>query len=160
MKKFLCLLLITVFALSGCGKDSAVIGGADEPTNILVMPKDDWGIAMHAEDVTPTGVKVVCEQSGGSYKGELQTGTPWTLEYEENGEWKSVPTISGDELVWTMIAQKINENQTTEWYMDFSMHYEPLTAGKYRIGKVITDFKGDGDYASRTYYANFTIEAE
>ncbi len=160
MKKIFVFALLVTFLLSGCGKEVGVIGGADGPTDIVIVPEDDWGISMYAENVTPTGVKVVCEQSGGFYKGELQTGTPWTLEYEEDGEWKPCPTKDGTELIWTMIAQKIKINSTTEWVMDFSMHYEPLTAGKYRIGKVITDFKGDGDYANRTYYANFTIEAE
>jgi len=121
---------------------------------------DDWGILMYAEDVTPSGVKVVCKQFGGEYEGELQTGTPWTLEYESDGVWIDCDTKDGNPLFWTLIAQKINKNDTTEWYMDFSMHYDPLPPGRYRIGKVITDFVESGNHTDKTYYAEFTIEAE
>ncbi len=121
---------------------------------------DDWGIMMYAEDVTPTGVKVVCRQFGGNYKGELQTGTSWVLESETDGKWGEYPTKDGNPLAWTMIAQKINENEITEWFMDFSMHYDPLPPGRYRIGKEITNFIETGDYENKTYYAEFTIEAE
>lgn len=125
---------------------------------VFIQSHDDWGIMFYTEDVTAKGVTLVCEQFGGEYKGELQTGTPWILQKEESGIWSSYPTKDGKDLVWTGLGLLINKNDKTIWKIDFETHYGKLTPGRYRVGKEITDFRGVGDYENKTYYAVFEIE--
>ena len=49
-----------------------------------------WGIRLRVADVTPTGLTLICEQSGGNPTGELQTDPMFWLERHVDGEWKNV----------------------------------------------------------------------
>lgn len=118
---------------------------------------DDWGILMRAEAATPNGVTICCEQFGGSPTGDLQTGAPYTLETLKGDEWKAVKSKRPD-AAWNALAYGINKNEVTRWEIDFEFLYDDLSAGMYRIGKEIMDFRAAGDYDKKMYYAEFTIE--
>lgn len=114
------------------------------------------GVTLTAEDVTPTGLTLVCTQSGGKPTGELQTGNPFWLETWADGYWERTPIYA--EITWTMEAWTIPKGGSTQWTVNWENIYFPLPAGRYRIGKEIMDFRATGDYDEYNYYAEFTVE--
>ena len=118
---------------------------------------DEWGIMMWADDITPNGITLFIEQFGGDFKGELSTGPQYTLEIFENDKWSEVKTKDGTPLVWNQVAQKIFENERTKFIIDFSFGYNPLKKGRYRVGKEIMDFIETGNFNTKTYFAEFSV---
>lgn len=101
----------------------------------------------------------MCTQSGGEATGELQTGSWYILEkWTQEAGWKEVQHIKEDnDLQWTMEAYSIPMEDTVKWEMNWAYIYEKLSAGKYRVGKEIMDFRKTGDYDTAIYYAEFEI---
>ena len=157
-KRFTLLLaLVCAFMLTGCWTAHM----ANLPPEIDPAPDsatDPWGISLSAEDVTLSGMTLVCTQSGGSPTGELQTGTPFWLEVSTDAGWESLPYADPEnEIAWTMQALLIPKNERIEWSIGWAWIYGKLQPGTYRIGKTVTDFRGPGDYDNAIYYAEFTI---
>lgn len=148
MKKLLILLiLLTVLAVAGC---------VEEETNEI--EDDTWGIQLTATKITPTGMTLVCKQSGGEPTGELLTGSYYLLEESINGQWLPVEMLPSEyELVWTDEAWIIPMNDTVEWEVAWEWLYGELPDGNYRIGKKIMDFRSAGNYDEKIYYANFEV---
>lgn len=115
------------------------------------------GVTLTAENVTATGLTLVCTQSGGAPTGDLQTGSPFWLETWADGYWEGTPRDSV-ELVWTAEAWTIPENKSVQWPVSWESIYYPLPVGRYRIGKEIMDFRGPGDYDTYRYYAEFEVK--
>lgn len=116
---------------------------------------DALGIRLSVSNATATGLTLICAQAGGRPTGTLQTGRPYWLEKEANGEWKAIKPLQ--DLIWTSEAFLINMNEKTEWSLNWSHIYGTLPAGTYRIGKKMMDFRGTGDYDEQAYYAEFKI---
>lgn len=151
MKKIVVFLMAAVLLLvAGCGQNTKPSVSGEEP--------DEWGITLGAEDVTPTGMTLVYTQSGGKFKGELQTGNPFYLERFVEEEWLPVSVSSEEEVAWTMIALGIQPNATTKWKVNWEFLYGYLEPGTYRMAKEIMDFRGPGKYTEKTYYVEFGIE--
>ena len=134
--------------------------GTDESQTLEV---NQWGLTLHAEDVTTKGLTIVCTQSGGSPAGELNTGSYYVLEQEVQGVWCVVEyaeNMRGKEVGWDAKAWIIPMNDTVEWKVDWEWLYGSLEPGHYRIGKEIMDFRGTGDYDKVMYYAEFEIVRE
>ena len=120
--------------------------------------QDKWGVKLTVKDITSSGLTIVCRQQDGAPTGELQTGSPFTLERLDNGPWVEVETIiPKDSICWTMEAWRIMPDEIVEWSVDWSYLYGELPAGSYRISKSIMDFRGSGDYDQQLYYAGFDI---
>lgn len=150
MKKALVLILaLTVLLLTA---------GCVPHAGPSVEQRDEWGIVLSAQDVTPTGMTLVCVQSGGNAAGDLQTGSPFAIERLADGEWVPVNTVPGIlDWAWTMEAWAIQRDSTARWEVDWDFLYGKLAPGTYRISKVIMDFRGPGDYTEKTCYAEFAI---
>jgi len=118
--------------------------------------KADWGIILTAKDITPTGMTLVCSQSGGEITGELQCGSDVHLYSSENGEWTRVP-YRVDNVAWTAEAYSLPLNSSIEFQLNWERLYGALPAGAYRVAKSFMDFRGTGDYDTQTYYAEFEI---
>lgn len=118
--------------------------------------EETWGLTLSVRDVTPTGLTLICTQSGGAPTGELQTGSPFWLEKYVGGVWEAVPLVPVC-VDWTMEAYLIPINGSLEREANRESLYSELPTGTYRIGKKIMDFRGAGDYDEREYYAQFTI---
>jgi len=155
MKKYW--LWLMVFILCVCTACAAP-GAGDEP--IIDYPVYDWGVTLTAKDVTERGLTIVCTQSGGEAKGELQTGSWYEVQKLENGNWKKVEYTAIDEeyVGWTSEAWCVPKGETVEWTVDWSWLYESLPAGEYRIGKEIMDFQETGTYDETVIYAEFSIQ--
>lgn len=151
MKKAYVLLMTTIvfILIAGCAQSvpPAASSGLDE-----------WGITLTAQDVTPTGLTLVCTQSGGDPLDELYTGRAFSLERFKNGEWKPQHTlVASDSLVWTLEALGIPYEGSVEWEVGWEFLYGKLPPGIYRIKKAIRGYRGMGAFESRPYYAQFTI---
>ncbi len=145
--------------LSGPESESEVM--QENTAGIRTLEVNEWGLTLHAKDVTPEGMTIVCTQSGGSPSGELNTGSYYALEQEVQGVW-CVVEYSEDarskEIGWTAEAWIIPMNDTVEWEVDWEWLYGSLAPGHYRIGKEIMDFRESGDFDKGIYYAEFEIE--
>ena len=116
-----------------------------------------WGITFAAENVTPTGMTLVCTQSGGDAPGELFTGSYYVIErLMPDNCWVPVEPLI-DELVWTTEGWGITRNGETRWNVNWSSQYGSLPGGIYRLGKQVTAFRGTGNYDSTNVYAEFGI---
>lgn len=180
MKKLLILLiLLTVLAVAGCVEEEinsdieTVDKGPTEIENNQTEEKDNgiplnevedeviddtWGIQLTATNVTPTGMTLVCKQSGGEPTGELSTGSYLVLEESINEQWLPVEmTPSEYERAWTDEGWLIPMNDTVQWAFSWEWIYGELPEGNYRIGKEIFDFRSAGNYDKKIYYANFEV---
>ena len=139
---------------------------SQQPTDILPteddLASDQWGITLTAKDVTPTGLTLVCTQSGGTVRGELLTGEEFVVERMTDGEvltaYTKVPYIGEGVVAWNAVGIIVPLNDTREFAVDWSRIYGELPSGQYRIGKRFLDVAEPGDYDSYTFYARFSIE--
>jgi len=116
--------------------------------------KVDFGLTLTAEDVTATGLTLLCEQSGGAFEGELSVGAPYSLDMFNGAKWIVCDTlIPEEEIAWTMELYLIQEGGSAEWDVDWTSLYGELQPGSYRISKHFMD-----DASENTYFAYFTVE--
>lgn len=139
-----------VFSLTACGAKNGATDGAEGWS-------EDWGITLTVRDVSPTGLTLVCTQSGGIATGRLETGSAYQLWKEDKDGFRE-ELIPQGEAMWDMMAYVIAPDATTEWTVDWSWLYGELGPGTYHISKNIVDFQETGESRSQPYYAKFTIE--
>jgi len=119
------------------------------------------GIHLRAENVTPSGLTLVCVQDGTPWK-EILTGSPWSLEqWTEEGWVSAMP----EDTFWTTVAYSVPQNDVTRWNINWSLIREALEPGTYRIGKHFTATPVQppwggvpGETVEETVYAEFTIQ--
>lgn len=92
----------------------------DDDGNILT--REDWGITLEVQDVTPTGITLKCTQSGGQQVGQLQTRY---YDLTSVDEQKS--------LTYGENAVEIAENGDTLYTLDWSDACGALPSGTYQI---------------------------
>ena len=160
---FVCVfcLISALLMCAACGKES----------NDLIPHNNDWdaedsaarqrfGITLVAENVTPNGLTLVCEQSGGEDVAELCTGSYYVLQWWNGTAFVDVPYAPQEyDISWTMEAWLIEKEGMTDWDVNWTWLYGSLTqSGQYRIGKEVMNFRGPGDYDKEMIYAYFAIE--
>lgn len=150
MKKLFALLFAFVLMVTtvACGADTGTSDGAEGWA-------EDWGVRLSVKNVSSSGLTLICEQSGGIAEGSLETGSAYTIEKYENNHWVEVQP-QGD-AVWDMMSHLIG-NTTTEWKIDWTWLYGELSAGTYRIGKTVMEFKESGASRSQIFFAEFEIK--
>ena len=155
MKKFMALVLALV-----CGISAAGCGGQDPAGNEVPQAQPNaWGVTLEAEDVTNTGLKLVCRHSGGEDVFELQTGSYYVVEKSENSRWEAVEYLPQEyDVAWTKEAWIIPKEDANAWDVDWEWLYGALPAGTYRLGKEIMNFRGPGDFDIEMVYADFVIQ--
>lgn len=87
------------------------------------LDREDWGLSFNILDVTDSGIKLQCTQSGGQQIGELQIG--WFY-LTMSGEYIDSST---NEWLTESDYILIPENTTTEIYLDLSKSYGELPDG-------------------------------
>lgn len=156
MKKItaLVLTLICMLSVAGCTSPQDPI----ERKNIDAKP-NKWGVTLQAENVTSSGLTIVCTHSGGENVAELYTGSYYVLQRSEDSEWADVDFLPQEyDVTWTSEAWIIQKESETSWNVNWEWLYGKLPAGEYRIGKEIMNFRETGDYDKETVYAEFIIE--
>lgn len=116
------------------------------------------GLNFSVVDVSPTGLKLICSQSGDQPFGILKTGSSYNLEIYMENNWYSVVPIT--DKYWQLQVFTIEKNQYTEFNIDWEWLYGKLEPGKYRLEKEIMDVKEPGIHDDYTYYAEFEINIE
>lgn len=153
MKKHFSIILLVFFllTLAGCSKT--------ENTGTAVSSEPNkWGITLEAENITSLGLTIVCSQSGGENTAQLLTGSYYIIEKLEKSQWVAIPYVPQEfDVSWTMEAWAIPKNSTTPWDVNWEWLYGNLSAGQYRIGKEIMNFRDTGDYDTEMVYAAFVI---
>lgn len=149
--------IISVFKLN---EEDAVLENADGESVNLPEASDEgfpnWGLTLSVKDVTPSGLTLVCTQSGGKPTGELQTGSDYKLIVLKEA-WGEVPTIIED-YGWTAEAYMITKDAVTEFEYNWEWLYGKLPAGTYRMVKGFTEFRETGDYDNFDYWIEFEIK--
>lgn len=162
MKKFIALVfaLVCVFGLVACtaktekdtSQNPVETENSEETTN-------EWGITLETENVTSTGLTIVCHQSNGKNVSELNTGSYYVIQKLEKDDWVDVEYLPQEyDIAWTSEAWIIQKENTTKWDVNWEWLYGELSAGEYRIGKEIMNFRGTGDYDTEIIYADFIIK--
>lgn len=158
---------LVMSCLTGCGggdrgADPSAQASASGEAPVETLLTDPMGLRMEVSNVTSTGLDVAFVQEGGAPTGDLMTGQPYTLDRVVDGQWKSVPSATGeDEAVWTMEAYSIGKGGRTELgTVDWFYLYGELPDGRYRLGKRVMDSRGAGDYDEYQYYAIFDLPDE
>ena len=168
MNRWITLGLAGLLALSmaGCGSQSG--SSASQPgeqSNITAKAASassqaaqaPWGLSLEAKDVTPTGLTLVFTQQGGNPTGQLQYGSDYALEVEQDGAWQAVPYAAQGDWAWTSEAYLVPMDSQTEQDVDWTFLYGSLPAGHYRLEKRVMDFRDTGDYDTQDYEVEFTI---
>lgn len=114
------------------------------------------GITLSLKRVKPSGLTLVCTQSGGELTGRLMTNFEYSVQVLENGEWVNVPTIK-KHIYTSGQAYFIPMDDRTKLKINWEWRYGKLTPGTYRILYEFEDYRGPGDYDTATYFAEFKI---
>ena len=117
----------------------------------------DWGLTLSAKDVTPSGLTLICSQSGGAPSGELMTGEDYYLIVWREGHWRMVVPVI-ENYAWNSLAHWISKNTDTEFEIDWKWLYGELEPGTYRLVKEFMDFRKTADYDEAIYWMEFVIE--
>lgn len=120
--------------------------------------QEDWGITLEAENVTTSGLTIVCNQSGGENISELNTGSFYNIQKLEETGYINIEYLPQEyDVAWTSEAWIIPLNNTITWDVNWEWLYGKLSIGEYRIGKEIVNFRGPGDFDKEMIYAHFEI---
>ena len=113
------------------------------------------GLSLSVQDVTPTGLTLLCSLSEEAQSVELSTGTDYYLEVLADGQWTTY-TVE-EEKVYNLCDAYylISAGESVEIPLNWDWLYGELPAGTYRVGKKFIQ-TGCDDFVIR--YAAFIIE--
>lgn len=121
--------------------------------------QEDWGVELLTENITPSGLTIICNQAGGTNVFELNTGSFYVIQKLVETGYVDVEYLPQEyDIGWTSEAYIINKDGSTKWDINWEWLYGKLTAGEYRIGKEIMNFRGPGDFDQEMVYAHFEIK--
>ena len=156
MKKLIAFVLMSLLMLSLAGCSST---HDDDRQQTGDAAPNRWGVTLVTEQVTETGLTLVCHHSGGEDVVELNTGSYYVVQQLKDDLWVDVEFAPQKyDIAWTMEAWMIPKEDTISWDVNWEWLYGKLPAGEYRIGKEIMNFRGTGDYDVEMVYAEFVIE--
>lgn len=121
--------------------------------------QEDWGVELLTENITPSGLTIICNQAGGTNVFELNTGSFYVIQKLVETGYVDVEYLPQEyDIGWTSEAYIINKGSSTTWDINWEWLYGKLPAGEYRIGKEIMNFRGPGDFDQEMVYAHFEIK--
>ena len=157
----ICAVLALCTALAGCGINTDTQQSEGEETGYLQNEQTagKWGITLSVKDASPSGLTLVITQSGGDATGELEYGSDYIIEKYNGETWEKVPyAVNENNVAFTAEAYIVPTDSIAEIDITWENLYGSLPAGRYRIAKSFTDFRGTGDYDTQNLYAEFIIE--
>ena len=137
-------------------EDTDSLAVSDEHIEIQPVVYYAWNISFGVENISPTGLTLICTQNGGFDFGELITGSAYGLEVRDGYGWAEVKPLV-DEVFWTEIAYVLTENAETKWNINWENLYGELPAGQYRIYKEVSGPRSPDKTETQKYYAEFEI---
>ena len=131
MKKYIVLLLISIFAVTGCSKSS-----------------DDITMTIKEGTLTSTGATLIIKDTS----GDKNTFGDWyRIDKKEKNKWMEQQPII-ENYGFNLMGYLIDENNEVVLNTDWEWLYGRLPTGEYRIVKAMTD--------GSEIYAEFTIIEE
>lgn len=119
---------------------------------------DSWGIAFTAENITPSGLTIVCSQTGVDVDGELFATSYFNLSKYDNNEWIEVEYILPEsEITWTGEALRVVRNDVVKWDVNWESIYGNLPAGLYRVNQDVVNSEW-GRHNTVTYHIDFNVK--
>ena len=131
MKKYIVLLLISIFAVTGCSKSS-----------------DDITMTIKKGTLTSTGATIIIKDTSGD---ENTFGDWYRIDKKEKNKWMEQQPII-ENYGFNLMGYLIDENNEVVLNTDWEWLYGRLPTGEYRIVKTMTD--------GSEIYAEFTIIEE
>lgn len=131
MKKYIVLLLISIFVVTGCSKSS-----------------DDITMTIKEGTLTSTGATIIIKDTSGD---ENTFGDWYRIDKKENNIWIEQPPVI-ENYVFNLMGYLVDENNEVVLNTDWEWLYGRLPTGEYRIVKTMTD--------GSEIYAEFTIIEE
>ena len=149
-RKLLCGLLCLILLLANVAMEGFAAKSNSEPI--------DWGLTLTVDDVTPTGMTLVMDQSGGNYKGQIEYCSCLILQVRSGGDWVGVPYVQ-DDVACDLDPDNVRPNAMTRMVEDWECLYGALPDGHYRYIKEFTEFDRDNTGPDRSvkFYVEFVI---
>ena len=124
---------------------------------------DEWGISLSVDNVTPTGLTLVCKQEDfipttTNDNWEIRFNSPYVIQKYEYGSWQNVKIKAKEDVVWDIKEWVVENNAVSTMYIDWEWLYGELPAGEYRIQKEIENLKAPHDFSWKNIYARFVID--
>ena len=117
-----------------------------------------WGVKMTAQNVTSTGLTVLCTNTSDKERNGLETGSYYVLQRWNGTDWEEAPRLPGcEELYWTMEARLCFFVDEADFDVSWKNIYGTLPDGKYRVGKEFDDPEAE-KVTFNMYYIPFSID--
>lgn len=116
----------------------------------------NWGITLSSANVTPTGMTLICTQSGGNAHGQLMTGQAFYLEVKTDAGWVGLQA-KDDSNFWNISECEIPENGTVSWALNWEDMYGALAPGTYRLRKPFWEGHHTQDTVCYHFKVEFTV---
>lgn len=155
MKKLLCMLLsmFLVLSLIGCKAEGQL---KPKETNSNTSSLDNTeeskeeAVSMFVKEETLTAKSATFVLQNNTEK-EYTYDLVYSLEKQTDGKWQVFEPI--EPLSWAAIVMALQAGEKTEFDVDWTLGYDELSEGTYRLVKSISDSEGN----STTIYAEFDI---
>lgn len=119
---------------------------------------DALGLSFSLKNISSKGATIVFDQyDPDAPTGELEFGSDFVLEALDNGKWEAVPVALEEKYGFDAVAYMIAAGEHAERELDWGWLYGELSAGEYRVGKVVHDFRETGDFDKYAVYAQFIL---
>ena len=159
MKKILMITLAFSLLFTGCGNASnGKSKGGSHSTAQTEKNNDKYGLTITAEDITPTGLKLIYTQKDVDYEGELKVFNLYYIETKnKQGDWEDVKQI-GSWGLWGETNHTIKKNGITEFNPNWKDIYGELPKGEYRIHLFMQHHITSDEINKAEYFVYFEIE--
>ena len=142
----LCFVLLCAVLLAGCKEEApAVTTNATEPSKTAQKIEENWGLSFAVEDITATGLTLVCTQSGdGQHLGELTFDSYMLYSYATDDLIDNKEGAAGNSIQGENGAVIVECDATGRVALDWAESIGTLPAGKYVIIVSVLDvFDGE-----------------
>lgn len=131
MSFFMVLLLVL---LAGC-TEAAV----PDPVSLVeedALFENEWGVALTVQDVTPTGLTIVCERSDGS-DAEISTNPVFKIYMQQDEVWVPYERADGEfgYKAWDQVFYEVAVGEPLILEADWTWLHGELPAGEYLVMK-------------------------
>ena len=134
----------------------------DEKTGEII-DYEDWGLDFEVTKIAPSGITILCSQSGGQQIGTLNVGTPMLYREDRNGlASQQVEPLTEEGEIMFFESEQWDPNPDgfltmggeTELSFDFTRLFGTLPAGDYELVLQIVDLYDEADIPplSRNFY--------
>lgn len=111
-----------------------------------------WYIEMLSEEVTSTGMTLVCHEfSNDPHTDKLTTNDSFWLEKWNGTDYEKMEAVVAEGETYEVL-----QKSTNRWKVDWSESYGSLASGYYRLAKTFT-CTGDGGGESAVFYCTFRV---